>query len=294
MVWPIRKMCSTKLFSAAIKVGLPLAMIAFAPISKGLDKDPTADIGKANRPANQNEYPAEDVHVAVESHAKLAQARATYHRLQDALNQSINLVQYNFEHSPDMLDAQKMEQQAWEDYQAARATALKSVKADPVYQANMALKQDMGSRIQETRAIYDARTPADKNAAVAYNEVKMNKIVTMAYAKLDYAQVVSDMEVVALKADSKVADMRSKLMTAGTKVKTLKDAFALSVRNNTELAALRGKIDDARIALISAEAFRDGAVQAANTALDYAYYKNRNRNSYGSSYEYGTYTGYRN
>ena len=293
MVWDNVKLRSSKLFSSLIKVGLPLAIIALAPISYGVEKDPAADLGK-NKNQQQNDYPADDVHVAVEANARMVQARANYHRAQDALNQAINLMQYNFEHSPDLVDSQKMEQQAWEDYQAARTTALAPVKSDPNYQATAILKLDMGTRIQETRTAYDAHTPGNKNAAQAYDQTKMEKIVILATAKLDYAQVLTDMEVTALKADSKVADMRSKLMSAGAKVKSMREAFGLSVRNNAELAALRGKIDDARVALITAEAFRNGAVDAANSALDYAYYKNRRSNNSSYGYEYGTYTGYRN
>jgi len=60
------------------------------------------------------------------------------------------------------------------------------------------------------------------------------------------------------------------------------------VRNSPELAAIRGRIEDARVALITAEAYRNGAVEAANTALDYTYYKNRFNTGYNTDgYPYG-------
>ena len=63
------------------------------------------------------------------------------------------------------------------------------------------------------------------------------------------------------------------------------------MRNSEELASLRGRIEDARVNLITSEAFRDGAVEAANVMLDYSYYKNRHNGSY-ANYEYGYYTGF--
>jgi hypothetical protein len=98
--------------------------------------------------------------------------------------------------------------------------------------------------------------------------------------------------VTALKADSGVSDTRSKLMAAGARVQAIRENFERTTRNSPDLAALRSKIEDARIALITSEAFRDGAVEAANQALDYTYYKNRYGSNVGS-YEYGTYVGYR-
>jgi hypothetical protein len=60
------------------------------------------------------------------------------------------------------------------------------------------------------------------------------------------------------------------------------------MRNSPELAALRSKIDDARVAFITAESYRNGAADAANEALDYAYYKTRYQ------YYVGGYGGYGN
>jgi hypothetical protein len=99
--------------------------------------------------------------------------------------------------------------------------------------------------------------------------------VKLANVKLDYAQVVTDMEVAALRNDSKVADARNKLMAAGARVQAQRDGFDASMRSSKELAKLRDQIEDARVASITSEAYRDGAVEAANTALDYAYWKNR-------------------
>ena len=234
-------------------------------------------------------YPTSDIHSAVEANARTAYARANYHRLQDSVNVAIRQMQSSFDQSPELMDARKAEQMAWEDYLAARNAALKAVVADPKYQANAALKNDLTEQIAEVRTSFDSRKPSRGRVAELVDQSKMSKVVLLATVKLDYAQVTTDMEVTALKGDSKVADTRGKLMSAGARVQSLREGFDRSLRGSPELAALRSKIEDARVAFITAEAFRDGAVEAASEALDYAYYKNRHGSYAG--YEYGFSTG---
>src|SRR5947208_16003735 len=142
----------------------------------------------------------------------------------------------------------------------------------------------MTDRIAAARGSYDVQlSSANGHAAVVVvDQAKMKEIVTLAIVKLNYAQVATDMEVAALKNDSKVADARSRLMSAGARVQSMRDDFDHKMRTSRELADIRGKIEDARVALITAEAYRNGAVEAANEALDYAYYKNRYTYNYNT------------
>jgi hypothetical protein len=250
--------------------------------------------GETNAP---RDFPTGFVRDAVDSNARAAFARLQVRRLQSALDGRIRQIQYDFEHSQDMADALKVEQQAWDDYVAARRSALKSVVEDPKYQANVALRNEMGEKIAEVRAAYEdhMRPLRDRQIAAAVEQVKMKHVTDMAYVKLDYAQVATDMEVAALRNDGKVADARNKLMSAGARVQGLRDSFDRQIRSNQELATLRGKIEDARIASITAATYRDGAVEAANEALDYAYWKNRyNYNNYfnGWGWDSGGYVRY--
>jgi hypothetical protein len=248
------------------------------------------------------DFPSGAVHDAIDSNARATFARLQYQRLQSAMDIRVRQIQYEFEHSQEMADALKAEQQAWDDYVAARRAALKSVVDDPKYQANVALKNEMGDKIAEVRAAYDdhvdhMRPIRDRHIGAAVEQAKMKEVTDMAYVKLDYAQVATDMEVAALKNDGKVADARTKLMSAGARVQGLRDGFDRQLRGNQELATLRGKIADARIASITAETYRNGTVEAANEALDYAYWKNRyNYNNYynglGWDYGYGGYMRY--
>jgi hypothetical protein len=234
------------------------------------------------------DYPTGSVNMAVDANARAAFQRAQYHRLQFAMDNSIRQMQYEFEHSRDMVDAQRAEKQAWDDYVSARNAALKSVVNDPKYQANLQLKNELGDRIAGTRATWDASRPAVKAAQCDYDKQEMKAVLNLATVKLDYAQVVTDMEVAALRNDSKVADARNKLMAAGARVQAQRDGFDASIRSSRELANLRNQIEDARVASITAEAYRNGAVEAANTALDYAYWKNRyNYPNYSTDWPYG-------
>ena len=304
-----RKNCRQSLSWTAVsktllKFGAPLAlalMTAGAALGDGPvrpeapDTRPRQDLpGYRKGREGNTDYPASDVHTAVDAHARTAFQRATYHRLQDSLGTAIRSLQYNFEHSPEFVEAMDVEQRAWEDYLAARAEALKSVQRDSTYQTNVSLKNDMRDKIDEVRAAFDTHHARNPIVASIIEESKMRKLVVLASVKLSYAQVATDMEVVALKGDSKVADTRAKLMAAGKRVHEQRAAFDHTVRTSQELAAIREKIEDARIAFITAEAFRDGAVEAAREALDYAYYKNRYNNGYGVNFEYGYSTGYRN
>ena len=308
MVAPICRVVSTQsLLRAAVKrtllkLGVPVALAAlFAVPAFGADPIKPADVpangqngfhnGRDNN--NSGDFPASDIHVAVEANARLTHARVTYHHLQDSFNQTLRLMQTNFERSPELVDALKAEQAAWQDYLAARSAAVKTVVDDPKYQASVTLKNEMGEQIAETRATYDESRPHGAHAAAMYDQTRMKKLVTLATVKLDYAQVVTDMEVTALKSDPKVADTRGKLMTAGKRVRDMRDGFDNTIRNSPDLASLRAKIADAKIAYITAESFRDGAVEAANTALDYAYYKNRYSGNGSYGFEYGYSGGYR-
>jgi len=239
--------------------------------------------------SDSSDFPSREVHGAVESNARTAFARANYHRLQDSLNTAIRQMQYSFEHSQELTEALKAEKQAWDDYVAAKNAALRPVVSDPKYQANVALKNEMGERIADVHAAHKDEkimTAADRRAMEQACDARMKEVLTLALVKLEYAQLATDMEVAALKNDSRVADARSKLIAAGTRVQAVRENFDRTVRSSQELASIRKNIEDARVAYITAEAYREGAVEAANVALDYAYYKNRyNYHTYDYPYE---------
>lgn len=228
-------------------------------------------------------FPATDLRVAVDANARAAFARMEYRRSQETLDGAVRLMQMNFERSKEYSDAVAAEKQAYQDYLAARETALRPVHEDARFQANESLKKELGSRISDE---HDSKAP-DKQ-----------QIVALSVAKLNYATVTHDLEVKVLVNDSNVQAARKKLVAAGDRLSDIKDKFEMQVRTSPEMAAIRRQMDDARISNIVAATYRDGAVEAANIALDYAYY--RERYNFYNSYPYndtqvggyGSYGGY--
>jgi len=244
------------------------------------------------------DFPSNEMHLAVDANARLAYSRANFRRLQSSLDVAIRRMQYDFEHSQEMADAARAEQQAWDDYRHARNAALKSVMDDPKYKANVAVKEQLGDQIAEVRTAYfHDRRALDHQSQTVVDTDMMRQLVNMATVKLDYAQVATDMEVAALRNDSKVADARERLRSAGSRVTALRDRFDRTVRDSQDLATIRDRIEEARVQLIASEAFQNGANIVATEALDYAYYKNRFVYSfpdyvpYGYGYGYGGWRG---
>lgn len=242
--------------------------------------------------SNSDDFPTHEMYVAVDANTRLAYARANFRRLQSSLDTAIRRMQYDFEHSREMLDATRAEEQAWHDYLHARNTALKSVVDDPKYKANVAVKEQLGDQIAEVRTAYFKDRPHyDRQSQVVVDADMMRQLVNMATVKLDYATVATDMEIAALRNDGKVADARERLRSSGSQVTALRDRFDHTVRDSQDLAGIRERIEDARIQLVAAQAFQNGANVVAAEALDYSYYKNRFvynvQPYYPSDYGYG-------
>ena len=75
-----------------------------------------------------------------------------------------------------------------------------------------------------------------------------------------------------LKGDSAVQDAKTKLVDASGKVSDMRSAFKRSVRRDPKVALARRDMDDARVARVTSSALLDGAIEARDIALDYAYY----------------------
>lgn len=257
--------------------------------------------GSSASDSNSNsDFPTREMYMGAEATTRLAYARANFRRLQSSLDTAIRRMQYDFEHSKEMLDATRAEEQAWRDYLHARNVALKSVVEDPKYKANVAVKEQLGDQIAEVRSAYfKDRRNYDRQSQMVVDTDMMRQLVDMATVKLDYATVATDMEIAALRNDSKVADARQRLHAAGSDVTSLRDRFDHTVRDSQELAGIRERIEDARVQLVAAQAFQNGANVVAGEALDYAYYKNRFVYNvqpylpYDYSYGYGLRGGYR-
>jgi len=258
------------------------------------DRNRTNNINDAYGQYQQNGFPTTDVRAAVDADARAAFARMQYSRAQDDLNSAVRLEQMRFERSKDMSDALAAEAQAYDEYLSASQSALKPVQNDPKYQANAELKKELSAQIADTRGAMaaDAQTAEDYHrtlpanfkpvpndpAAISHGEVKSDlsrEIVALSTVKLDYAQVIHDMESKVLQDDAGVQAARKKLMAAGQRVAELRDKFEMDVRTNPDMIALRRHLADARVANVVEATYRRSAFDAANAAIDYAYYVNR-------------------
>jgi len=136
----------------------------------------------------------------------------------------------------------------------------------------------------------------------------------MAQLKLSYGQKLSGMDADALAADSATQDAKAKLIDANTRLSDLRAQFARSVRRDPKVLAARQDMQDAKVTRVAAAALLDGAYDAREIALEYAYWLHQHDpytyrynptyydpyysvsypSYYGSGYGYGvgtTYTG---
>jgi hypothetical protein len=222
-------------------------------------------------------FPTAEVQDAVVANARAATARALFRRAENALNAGVRKAVRTFEGSADLREAQRSEKEAYETYAAARRRALQSVLEDPKYRAIMSLRQELTDQINYKKAnrSYDERT--DKQV--------MDDIIAMATLKMNYAADARQMERLALETNSEAKDAQARLRSAAAKVSDMKHDFDDALRNDRDLVAARQNLEDARIARLSATAYLEGAIDAANEALDFAYYLNRYSRYNGAGYQ---------
>lgn len=222
-------------------------------------------------------FPSVEVHDAVVSNARAATARAIFRRAENALNAAVRRAVRTFENSDELREAKEQEKQAYEAYAAARRRALQSVLEDPKYRAIMSLRADLTDQINYKRAnrSYDDRT--DRQIT--------DDIIAMATLKMNYAADARAMEQMALETNSEHKDAQAKLRTAAAKAQELKTDFDEALRNDRDLLAARRNLEDARIARLTASAYAEGAIDAAQEAIDFAYYLNRYSRYNGAGYQ---------
>jgi hypothetical protein len=156
-------------------------------------------------------------------------------------------------------------------YQDARAAALARLEQDEDYKAVIALRDELGERLESLRQVKD---------------IKPSDLVPLAEEKLNYARTASAMEAKALAEDSNVTAARDRFVAAGKKLATTKLAFEDSLRYHPDVEAARVRLDDARTNNVVAATYLRALMNSTETALDFAYYANRD-------VAYRGYNGYR-
>ena len=233
--------------------------------------------------ANTSDFPDDEVHDWVVASARAAHSRAILHRSEKELNDSVRDAQFSFEQSRDYHDAAAEEKRAYDAYIAERQKALESVVTDPKYKAALSLRDQLADQIAYMRAHSKP------------SEVPREMLLALASQKLQYASDAHAMESAALDKDPDLKDARQKMVQASAKVSQMRAQFDASIRFNPQILQARRNLEDARVALITAEAYRDAAAAAGAVATDYAYYRHRwdyvHQNDsfgpYGYGYGYG-------
>lgn len=205
----------------------------------------------------------DSMHDWVVASARAARSRAMFHMAEKQLNDSIRDAQWQFEQSHEYREAAAAEKQAYDAYTAERQRALKSVLSDPKYIAAIQLRDDMADRLAKVRAMAKP------------NPVPREDLLAMASQKLQFASDAHNMEREALEKDAAVQDARQKMVQASARANELRNSFDTSIRVNPQIVQARHNLEQARVDLITAEAYYSAATVAGAVATDYSYYRHR-------------------
>lgn len=224
-----------------------------------------------------SDYPSRDLSNWVFANAHAATARALFSRAENDLAASYQRAQHRFERSKAFVQATAEEKDAYDNYLAARQKAMRELSEDPKYVELLKLRDDLSDRIGIKRT---------------NKETSKEEILAMATLKMEYASDARSMEAIVLSNDTDLADARKRMIAASQKAVQMRADFDDSLGDNPQILAARENLEDARIGLITSQAYLNGSSVVSSAALDYAYYLHRNdfsrydpyANGYGSAY----------
>lgn len=234
---------------------------------------PSGDFGQSNvpnlppvtrLPQQQNtgsDFPGDLAHDWVIANARFAYSRATFHRLERELDNTVRMAQFTFEQSHDFQEAVAAEKRAYDAFVAERQRALKSVVKDPKYVAALELRDKTGEKIAALRA--------------KYHELPRDIALELASLKLQFASDAHAMETEALEQDDALKTARQRMVEANARVATLRAGFDASVRTNPQILQARRDLEDARVAFITSEAYLNASTAVTALATDFTYYRHR-------------------
>ncbi len=216
-------------------------------------------------------YPAAEVQAVPFARARTAEARVALRQAETALNNAVRDLRRNFENSPIYREAVTAENQAYNAYLNARQSALQPLIDEPRYLAMKEMSHQLGGRISDEHG---------------RRHSNIEEILSLATLKLEYAAIARTMETALVNGDEGVHAARQDLRLAKARVLELREAFADSVREDSTILAAREDIRNARVDLVTAEAFLDSAIRARNIAMSYAYFIHSNHARYSRYSEF--------
>jgi hypothetical protein len=239
-----------------------------------------------NQPSSQvalpasNDYPAAEVQAVPMARAQAAAAYVHFVNSHDALTNVINELKGDFEYSADYLAAERAEKTAYEHYTAERDRVLKDLEQDAQYVALKSLSADLDNRLAGLKSHPQA-------------EINQAEVVATAQLKLAYAMRASDMEASALKADSSFQEAKAQFIDVSQKLTDMRGRFQRTYKRDQKYVIARKDFDDAKVASAASSAMLDGAIDARNIAMYYAYWLHRYDPNTYRYYAYPTvYDGY--
>jgi hypothetical protein len=273
-------MCSTsKVAAVAVILGLSASIASAQSRPYGGDDPLTGGMtAMATNPSSPiYNYPAAEVQAVPPAKAAAAVARAVQNREYATLSGAVRNTVRSFEKSEDLQKAIAAEDEAWSAYEKAREAALRDLRNDPKYQAQVELANNLKTKIAERHA-----APKPKEMRVSMPDPG---ITAMASLRFDYASAARARETEALSGSDAVRDAKQRLVEARSRVTQLREQMSEQVRTDDQIVAARKSYWDAKINRLGAEAYLSGVLEARSIALNYVYFINK-YNKYGQRYQY--------
>jgi hypothetical protein len=211
-------------------------------------------------------FPSAHVQEAVIANARRAATSAIFRRAESALGSAVRQARRSFETSAEYRDAVKAERDAYQHYTDARRMALDTLRENPRYQGLVRLREELSDQLVSRR-----RTHAVSEA----DERFVDDVLGMASLKMSYGTQARQMERERIGDDAGIREALQNYRTASAHVAEMRNNFDNTMRADEDLIAARNALADARIAKLTAGVYFQGAAEAANEALDFAYYLHR-------------------
>lgn len=212
-----------------------------------------------NSPAGGSDLPAADIRAVAPARMQATAVRWQYFTAQDRLGDALRDLRLDLENSPEWSEALAAEEQAYRAFVAAREKALAPLRDDPAYRGAVRLQESLATQIQDEHT-----RPSDRR--------DLSRIESLARVKLQAGESNRALEIDALQRDAEYQQARARLQEASANLLKMRRDFRESVRKSDDLRQLRDEIAELRIARLATQAYLESTVNAANTALDYAYW----------------------
>lgn len=239
-----------KMLLAAMGVAL-LSPVAMAQSSM-------SSVEQGQPGANQPSSPYAEIREVPAAAAAAAGARAEVQKAKSQIHFAILSLQMDLEQSEAWRSANQALASAHRQYTHERERVLRSVEARPEYQRARATAEAYGSMITELKRLPDADG---------------RNLLELASHRMNAGAAASSMESEALLKDEAYQSARTALVEANERVEAMRRQMQRSVRQDEAWQSARASLLDARVRAAATAAYYTHAVDAAESAVDFAAYQ---------------------